>query len=233
MPTVIDNVLTTIQDSQDEDEMQLLLGMFAGIPTEELPTEELTDILLTTDTNEDLWLITASMTEVWDTLIELLSEDADNIPEEPVIAARRHALEVVDTSDEEPDSDHDACLEHLVAFAISLPEFPADILVELLAHPRGFVRAIGLDVLYQLDREAEIVPFLSDPDEEVRTSALNKAWRYVPLTTLQRRSRIRMRRCARRPPSWRSSRRSRRKPLPRRKYLVSWRDGLRRRGPSE
>ncbi len=185
MPTVIDNLLTTIQDSQDEEEMQLLLGMFAGIPTEDLPTGELTDILLTTDTNEDLWLITANMTEVWDTLIELLSEDADNIPEDPVIAALHHALAVVDTSDEEPDSDHDACLERLASFAISLPEFPADILADLLAHPRGFVRDLGLDVLYQLDREAEIVPFLRDPDEEVRVSALNKAWRFVPLTTLQ------------------------------------------------
>ncbi len=185
MPTVQDNLLTKIQESQDEDELQLLLGLFAGTPTADLPTGDLTDILLTTDTNEDLWLITASMTEVWDTLIDLLSEDADNVPEDSVIAALRHALEVVDSSDDEPDSDHDACLERIASFAISLPEFPADILAELLAHPRGFVRDIGLDVLYQLDREAEIVPFLSDPDEEVRVSALNKAWRFVPLTTLQ------------------------------------------------
>jgi hypothetical protein len=185
MPTLLDNLLMTIKETEDEDELKLLLGLFADVPGADLPIVELTDFLLTTNTDDDLWLIVGEMQEVWDAATELLNVDAVRIPIEPVRAALRHALEAVDEVDEETDSDRDACLEHLASFATSLAEYPADILAALLAHSRGFVRDIGLDVLYQLNREPEILPFLADSDEDVRVSSLNKAWRFAPLATLQ------------------------------------------------
>jgi hypothetical protein len=183
--TVTTNLMAKLIATDDEDKLKMLLGLFEGVPAADLPIEELTDFLLTTDNDENLWLITATMTEVWDTIVELLNKNPENIPEERVIEALQHALDAVDATDDESDSDHDACLERLASFAIALSAYPADIQAALLAHPRGFVQDIGLDVLYQLDREPEILPFLADPDWEVRVSAINKAWRFALLATLQ------------------------------------------------
>ncbi|MBA3822436.1 MAG: HEAT repeat domain-containing protein [Ktedonobacterales bacterium] len=183
--TVTANLMAKIKASDDEDELKLLLGLFADVPAAELPIVELTHFLLTTDTDGHLWLVTATMTDVWDKASELVSEDADRIPAEPVIAALRHALDVLDEDDEEADADLDECLTQIVGFANVLRPFPADILAELLAHRRGFVRILGLDVLYQLDREPEILPLLQDPDWEVRQQAIKYVWNVMPLTTLQ------------------------------------------------
>ncbi len=183
--TITANIVAKLKATDDEDEMKQYLALFEGIPAADLPIGELTDFLLTTDTDGHLWLVTATMTDVWDKASELVNEDADRIPAEPVIAALRHALDVLDEDDEEADADLDACLTQIVGFASVLRPFPADILAELLAHPRGFVRILGLDVLYQLDREPEILPLLQDPDWEVRQQAVKYVWNVMPLATLQ------------------------------------------------
>ena len=140
-----------------------LLGLFEGIAPAELPIADLTKFLLTSDDNDDCWLLTSDQQDVWDKVIEFLVEDADRIPAEPVIEALQHALEVVSDSEEESDSDTDTCLEQLASFATVLPTFPADVLAALLAHQRAFVRMIGLDTLNELNREAEIVPYPARP----------------------------------------------------------------------
>jgi hypothetical protein len=184
MTALAENLITQLKETDDEEQVLCLLKLLDGVPAAELPIEELVDLLLTTDTSGNLWLMTNSMQEAWDKLSEYINEDASRIPVEPVIAALRHALEAVDTDDEEPDSDLDGCLEQIVAFAVELEPFPPDIMAGLLAHPRAFVRLSGLDALYQMDREPEIVPFLTDPDVEVRAWVVGHAWKYLPLTTM-------------------------------------------------
>lgn len=181
---VIDAILARLEVEEDDDDvMDLLLGLLDDLLADHKPVDRLVNYLLTEDTDGDLWLITSGRDAVWERAADLVLEAADRIAPDAVIAALRHAQERVGNAVSEADNTLDACLEHIMSFAATLDVIPPGVVEALLQHPRGAVRLIGLHSLYQLDREAEALPYLRDPEAVVRV--LESAWRQIPLPQLE------------------------------------------------
>ena len=176
-PTVVANVLTTLQASDDEDEINLLLELFTGVDETLLPIAELTDFVLTTGgDDDDLWLAVNEYESTWDTVYELLTEAPERIPAAPVYAALVHALDWADV-DEDEDDGLVLSLQWMTRLAL-LARSDADpldeaIMTRLKDHDMWQVRQLAVEVLADLERTDEISPFLTDADPDVATDALS------------------------------------------------------------
>jgi len=175
-PTVVANIFTKMQASTDEDEINLLLELFEGVDTTLLPIPELTDFVLTTGDDDDLWLAVNEYESTWDKVYELLTEAPERIPAAPVYAALVHALDWADV-DEDEDDGLVLSLQWMTRLAL-LARSDADpldeaIMTRLKDHDMWQVRQLAVEVLADLERTDEISPFLTDADPDVATDALS------------------------------------------------------------
>ena len=173
--TLTDNVLAQINASNDDDEMQRLLNFFDDIDPSEIPIEELTEFVLTTTEDGHLWLATSEFTETFEAAFSLLCEDIERIPIDDVYAALVHAI---DWADETEDEDESLNLNIRWATALAVlvrtddAPIDEDIITRMKACQRWQCRASAIDILAEMDLIAEIVPFLTDKDEDVSSAAI-------------------------------------------------------------
>ena len=175
MATVTDNVLAQINASNDDDEMQRLLNFFDDIDPSEIPIEELTEFVLTTTEDGHLWLATSEFTETFEAAFNLLCEGIARLPIDDVYAALVHAIDWADeTEDEEASLNLSILWATALALLVRTDDAPIDedIITRMKACQQWQCRASAIDILADMDRFSEIVPFLTDKDEDVATAAI-------------------------------------------------------------
>jgi len=176
MPTITGNIMQKINDSTDEDEIKMLLSLFENIDPSEIPAEALVDFVLTQTDDGHLWLATSDYSDTFEAIFALLSEvEMIRLPIALIYNALEHA---VDWADDETDEDDGLNLSIRWATSLALlvqdEIYPIDddILTRMKDHTQWQCRASAIDILAEMDRIAEIVPFLTDKDEDVATAAI-------------------------------------------------------------
>ncbi|MBA3824197.1 MAG: hypothetical protein H0X24_09925 [Ktedonobacterales bacterium] len=173
-------------DQNDDDDMALLVGLFAELETRDLPIAALAEFMVTPCADsEALWLFANDHLATWEACVAVVSRDPQRVPVEPVVRALQQAYAQSGAEACEDTDDNDA-VGGLIELAGHLgARFPLEHLLPLLHDERILIRRRVIEALGMMGAASPLVAMLGDVSAQIRLGALQHLRVLRQLTTDQ------------------------------------------------